>query len=91
MYVAACVASLVLAVALLLHPSRLTLLAAVGLAGSVLAGFVLSRTTGLPSATGDIGNWTEPLGLVSMIVEGMIVAVGVGGLVATRRSAVSAR
>ena len=30
---------------------------------TVIAGFTLTRTTGLPQADGDIGNWTESLGL----------------------------
>jgi hypothetical protein len=51
-------------------------LAAAGLAAATMIGFILSRTTGLPSATGDIGNWTEPLGLASLVVEGLVVALG---------------
>jgi hypothetical protein len=42
---------------------------------SVLIGFVLSRTTGLPDATGDIGNWGEPLGIASMFVEATLLAL----------------
>jgi len=37
-------------------------------------GFILSRTTGLPNASDDIGNWTEPLGLASLFVEGAVIA-----------------
>jgi hypothetical protein len=40
-----------------------------------LTGYVLTRTVGLPQATGDIGNWTEPLGLASLFVEGSLVAL----------------
>jgi hypothetical protein len=54
---------------------RAALLAAAGLALSAAIGYVLSRTTGLPNATGDIGNWTEPLGLASLFVEGCLVAL----------------
>ena len=43
------------------------------LAAATLVGFILSRTTGLPNASDDIGNWTEPLGLASMFVEGAVV------------------
>jgi hypothetical protein len=39
-------------------------------------GFVVSRTIGLPGGTDDIGNWTEPLGLASLFVEGCLVALG---------------
>ena len=56
------------------------LIAAAGLAASAFAGYVINRTVGLPQATGDIGNWTEPLGLASMVVEGLVVAVAIAGL-----------
>ena len=45
-----------------------------------LAGYVLTRTVGLPQATGDIGNWTEPLGLASLFVEGTLAALSFGML-----------
>lgn len=54
-------------------------LAAAALAGSVLLGYVVDRTIGMPNATGDIGNWTEPLGLTSIVVEGLTVAVALAG------------
>lgn len=68
---------------LLSRHTRLALGAAAGLAASAAAGYVLSRTTGLPNATGDIGNWTEPLGLASLFVEGGIIAL-VTAYLATR-------
>ena len=45
---------------------------------SALIGFVLSRTTGLPHASDDIGNWTEPLGLASLFVEVTVAAAALG-------------
>jgi hypothetical protein len=57
-------------------------LIAAGLAASAAVGYVLSRTTGLPNATGDIGNWTEPLGLASLFVEAAVATVGVGAYLA---------
>jgi hypothetical protein len=36
---------------------------------AVLIGFVVNRTVGMPGATGDIGNWLEPLGFLSLFVE----------------------
>ena len=42
---------------------------------AVLTGYTLSRTTGLPQSTDDIGNWGEPLGIASLFVEGAVVAV----------------
>jgi hypothetical protein len=37
----------------------------------------VTRTVGLPDATGDIGHWLEPLGLASLFVEAGLVAVSV--------------
>ena len=42
---------------------------------AAFAGFVWSRTVGLPGSADDIGNWWEPLGLASLFVEGAVVAL----------------
>jgi hypothetical protein len=73
--------------ALLFVRSRAALLAAAGLAAIVVVFYVLDRTVGLPNASGDIGNWVEPLGLASLVVEGFVVAIGLGGFVAAGRRA----
>src|SRR3954453_961336 len=75
MYIALIVGSIAVAGLLLHRGGRLAWGAAGVLALSAIAGYVLSRTTGLPSAKDDIGNWTEPLGLASLFVEGCLVAL----------------
>jgi hypothetical protein len=75
MYIALMAASLATAAAILFTRARIAFLAAAGLAASAAIGYILSRSTGLPNATGDIGNWKEPLGLASLFVEGAVVAV----------------
>ena len=52
----------------------------------ILLGYLLSRTTGLPGATDDVGEWEEPLGLVSLVVEGLTLCVA-GGVLGARRQA----
>jgi hypothetical protein len=42
-------------------------------------GFLFSRTTGLPGATDDIGNWGESLGLISLVVEALLIALSLSG------------
>jgi hypothetical protein len=79
LYVALMLASLGIAGALLHSARKITWLAAGGLAVSAIVGYILSRTTGLPSANGDIGNWTEPLGLAALFVEGAVVLVSLYG------------
>jgi hypothetical protein len=87
MYVALIVGSLATAGAVLFARTRAAFLLAAGLAASAAVGYVLSRTTGLPNATGDIGNWTEPLGLASLFVEGAVAAVATGAYIAVPRHA----
>ena len=36
-------------------------------------GYVLTRTTGLPKAHGDVGNWGETIGIWSLVAEGLVV------------------
>jgi hypothetical protein len=57
---------------------------AAALAASAVVGFTLTRTTGLPQAGGDIGNWSEPLGLASLFVEGAVIAISGYALAAQR-------
>lgn len=80
MYVALMLASLAVA-ALILHTGspRAWILAG-ALAAATLVGFILSRTTGLPGATDDIGNWSEGLGLASMLVEASVIALALYAL-----------
>ena len=68
-------AGCIAAVVLLARGDRRGFLLAGGLAGATFIGYCLSRTTGLPAATDDIGNWTETLGIWSLIAEGTLVAL----------------
>jgi hypothetical protein len=38
-----------------------------------MVGYVVSRTTGLPGATDDIGDWANPPGLAALAVEAALV------------------
>lgn len=38
-----------------------------------LLGYVLTRSVGLPGARDDIGNWAEPLGVLSLVLEAAFV------------------
>jgi hypothetical protein len=74
MYIGLVLASLATATALTsTKHHRPAWVAAAGLAASTFVGYCLSRTTGLPNATYDIGNWGEPLGVISLIVEASVV------------------
>jgi hypothetical protein len=56
------------------------------LTGALAIGaYVLSRSIGLPQITDDVGNWTEPLAVVSIVAEALMVLAGVRGVVAPAR------
>ncbi|MFF8944681.1 hypothetical protein ACF1A5_20880 [Streptomyces sp. NPDC014864] len=71
------VAAVVAAALLLVGLVRLGWLLAIGVAAGPLLGYVLSRGPGLPGYTEDVGNWTEPLGLVSLALEGALLLLSV--------------
>jgi hypothetical protein len=75
MYVGLIVSSVVLAGLLVRSSDRRVWLAAALLPAVVILGYTLTRTTGLPQDSGDIGNWSEPLGIASLFVEGLLVAL----------------
>ncbi|HKO24892.1 MAG TPA: hypothetical protein VJY65_09160 [Chloroflexota bacterium] len=86
MYLALIAGCLLGAVLLLRSHARRGWAVALVLSSSPFIGYVLSRTTGLPGAMGDIGNWTEPLGLAALYVEACVFALGVYGLARLRRT-----
>ncbi|MCW2915864.1 MAG: hypothetical protein JWN52_3932 [Actinomycetia bacterium] len=66
-------------------------LLAAGVGLGPLLGYVLSRGPGLPGYSDDKGQWTEPLGVASLVVEGVLLAVALGALVADSRVSASGR
>jgi hypothetical protein len=40
-------------------------------------GYVLSRTVGLPGDSDDKGNWSEPKGIASLIIEALLIVIAV--------------
>jgi hypothetical protein len=69
LYILTILASVIIAERLLKHGSKLDYLAAAAVCASSIVGYLLNRTVGLPGAMGDIGNWLEPLGFISLFVE----------------------
>jgi hypothetical protein len=58
-----------------------------GLASAAtIIGFVLTRTTGLPKADGDVGNWSETIAVWSLFAEGLVVLLAIFALVRSRRA-----
>jgi hypothetical protein len=82
LFIGAIVAALALAATLTRVSDRGVWTATAALPGLILLGYVLSRTTGLPDATNDVGEWDEPLGLASLVAESLVVLVS-GAALAT--------
>ncbi|MFC3832917.1 MULTISPECIES: hypothetical protein [Deinococcus] len=54
--------------------------------GAIVA-YSLTRSTGLPGATGDIGNWAEPSGLISLGAEAAFALLALLALRGRRQDA----
>ncbi|MET9175507.1 hypothetical protein ABZX64_31410 [Streptomyces misionensis] len=71
------IAAAVAAALLLAGCVRAGWLLAAGVAAGPVLGYILSRGPGLPHYRDDVGNWTEPLGLASLAVEGALFLLAV--------------
>ena len=80
LYFGPIIGGLLLAGMLVRKDSSLAWIAGGALSFMVIIGYVLTRTTGLPNASGDVGNWSLPLGLASLFVEGWTVLVAIWAL-----------
>jgi hypothetical protein len=78
------IASVLAALVLLQSTSPSGWLLAAGVAAGPLVGYILSRGPGLPDYSDDRGNWNEPLGVVSLIVEGFLLLLTLFPLLSAR-------
>jgi hypothetical protein len=67
------VVAVLTAVVLVANRPRVGWFVAIGVAAGPLLGYILSRGPGLPDYTDDKGNWAEPLGLLSLAVEAILL------------------
>src|SRR5581483_10350461 len=77
------IAGVIAALLLLTRPRTVSWVLALGVAAGPLVGITISRSVGLPDATDDIGNWCEPLGMLAMAVETVLVVISVSMLTRT--------
>jgi hypothetical protein len=83
LFIAAVVACLALAAVLTRTSDDRAWFAAAGFTALILLGYVISRSVGLPGFTDDVGVWSEPPGLASMVAEGLTIFV-TAAVLATR-------
>lgn len=79
-------AGILAAMLLLLNWAKSGWFLSLGVAAGPIIGYVLSRGPGLPDYTDDIGNWSEPLGVTSLVVEGLLLIIAMSCLLANRRN-----
>lgn len=73
LFVALAAVCLALGVRLWLGLDRWAWAAVSAVSAAAIVGYVLSRTTGLPGATDDIGDWANPLGIAALAVEAALI------------------
>jgi len=66
-------------VLLMRRDDRLLYVACAALGGLAILAYILSRSIGLPQIRDDVGNWAEPLGVVAVAAEAVLLF---GGLAA---------
>jgi hypothetical protein len=86
LYIGLIVSAILIAGALMRTSDTRVWVAAAGLVTSVIIAYVLSRTTGLPQSSDDIGNWGQTLGLAMLFVGGSFLALTSGVLLSRRAS-----
>jgi hypothetical protein len=81
-------ACLLLMFVVCLHDARITWGVAVALMLAAALSYVASRTTGLPGAGDDVGNWGSAMGTVSLLAEIALLLLGADTLRRRPRSSV---
>jgi hypothetical protein len=78
----------VLALAALVRDSSLVYAASASVCGLAIAGYAATRLVAFPMLADDVGNWLEPLGVVSIVSEAVVVAAALAALMGrTHRAA----
>ena len=76
-----------LAIAALIRDSGLVYALTVATCGLAVIGYIATRLIAFPMLSDDVGNWAEPLGVVSIASESIAVAAALLGLRRRSRSA----
>ena len=74
-FVALEIAAVALAITLVLYDAGMVWRVAASLCAAALAAYMLTRTVALPQIGDDLGNWGEPLGVVALTAESMLVVL----------------
>lgn len=87
LFIVLTVACAALASAVLIRDSRAVYALVVLTCGLAVIGYAATRLVAFPMLSDDVGNWLEPLGVVSIISETVAVAAAIGALLGHRPDA----
>jgi hypothetical protein len=82
LFIALTAACLAIGAAVVLSERPAAYGAAVAVCGAAVIGYAATRLVAFPMLADDVGNWFEPLGVVSVLSESLVVVLG---LIALRR------
>jgi hypothetical protein len=82
---------LAIATLVALAPNRAVYRAAAVVCGAAVATYAATRLVAFPQLADDVGHWWEPLGVLSVLTESVVVLCALWLLRSTRRTAVAAR
>jgi hypothetical protein len=74
------IACVTLATAVIVYDAPVVYLAAATICGLTIIGYAATRIVAFPMLEHDVGNWLEPLGVVSIIAEAIVVASSIASL-----------
>jgi hypothetical protein len=74
------IACTTLGVTAIAYDAPLVYLAAATICGVTIIGYAATRLVAFPMLADDVGNWLEPLGVVSIIAESIVVAGSITAL-----------
>jgi len=80
LFIALTVTCLGYAAAMTVYDAAAVHLAAALTCSAAVVGYTLTRLIAFPMLADDVGNWLEPLGIVSIVAESIVVAVAVAAL-----------
>jgi hypothetical protein len=73
LFVLLTVACLALAATLIVHDGPLVYTLSIITCGLAVVGYVATRVVAFPMLADDVGNWLEPLGVVSVVAESVVI------------------
>lgn len=85
LFIVLTVACLGLAAAMVINDSAAVYAAAAVTCGLAVVGYAATRLVAFPMLADDVGNWLEPLGVVSIVTETIVVVLSVLALRGVRR------